>query len=169
MSAPDLKPLPFRWYISVAAVLLVFVVVGVYSSRMAHDTTGYDDDQATARLAKLTKMRATEHKTLTTADWIDSTKGTVHIPIDEAMVEEVGVLQAKQPAMGSAIVGIPPVTPAPPSAPTGTNSPAATPAPATNAPAASTNSAPAAPASATNAAPAGAAPSVPASNPNTTK
>jgi hypothetical protein len=154
MSAIEPTPLKLHWYVSVAAVLFIFVVVGIYSTRMAYDTNatdGYDQQQAAIRVAKLQKMQATDRKTLTTADWLDQTKGTIRIPIDEAMTQEVTVLQAKPVAMGSALTVVAPAAPAaatstnaPPVAPTapGTGAaPAATATPpaSTNAPAANPN------------------------------
>ena len=140
MSAIDTPPIKFRWYLSVAAVLFLFVVVGVYSTRMANNTTGYDDQQAALRKARLDKMQEADRKTLTTADWIDQAKGTVRIPIDEAMPEEVAALKAKPVAIGTAIEGAAPAPAAPGAAP----APAGTPAASTNAPTAATNAAPAA-------------------------
>jgi hypothetical protein len=116
------------WYFTVAAVLFIFVLVGVYSSRMAHDTTGYDYEQAQIRLATLHKMQATDRKTLTTADWIDKDKGIVRIPLAEAMTQEVPVLAAKPLTMGTAIPGATVMNTIP-----ATNAPSAMSAPATNA------------------------------------
>jgi hypothetical protein len=128
MSAIEPTPIQFRWYLSVAAILFVFVIVGIYSSRMARNsdhTDGYDQQQAQERLAKLHKMQDTDQKTLTTADWIDQGKGIVRIPIDEAMTEEVAVLKAKPVAIGTVIPGVAPATPAP-ATPASTNAPTAT-------------------------------------------
>ena len=139
--------LPARWFFGIFAGLAVFAVVGIYSSRMAYETTGYDEDQAKERLARLDKLHASDRKTLTTADWIDQAKGTVRIPVDEAMIEELGPLKSKSPRMGTAL---PVATPKPAAAPTtATNAaPASTNAPTadTNAATANTHAAPAAPA-----------------------
>ncbi len=121
MSALEPTPIKFRWYIGVAAALFIFVVVGIYSSSMANDTDttdGYDQQQAAIREAKLAKLQEADHKTLTTADWIDQDKGTVRIPIDEAMSEEVAALKAKPVAVGTAIPGAVPAAAAPAPAPT---------------------------------------------------
>jgi hypothetical protein len=127
MSAATLPPLQFRWYLSVAVALLIFVVVGVYSIRMADNTTGYDQEQAQERYAKLAALQEQDRKTLGTADWIDKDKGIVRIPIDEAMAQEVPLLAAKPVAMGAAIPGA--IVPASaPAAPAATGS--ATPVPA---------------------------------------
>jgi hypothetical protein len=101
-TSPTIQP---RWYFSVAAALFVFVIVGVYSIRMANDTTGYDEEQAQERSAKLATMQALDRKTLSTADWIDKDKGIVRIPIDEAITQEIPLLQAKPVTMGAAIPG----------------------------------------------------------------
>jgi hypothetical protein len=143
MSTATVTPAPAKvsWYFTVAAVLFLFVLVGLYSARIAHETTGYDDEQAQIRLATLHKMQDTDRKTLTTADWIDQDKGIVRIPIFEAMTEEVPVLAAKPLAMGTAIPGA-----------TAMNT-----VPAKNAPSAATGAPPAANGS-TNAVPTGSAP-----------
>jgi len=129
MSAIEPTPIQFRWYLSVAAILFVFVIIGVYSSRMARNTDhtdGYDQQQAVERLAKLHKMQDIDQKTLTTADWIDQGKGIVRIPIDEAMTEEVAVLKARPVAIGTEIPGVAPAPAAPATAPTATNAATAT-------------------------------------------
>ena len=105
-------PFPFRWYVGVALGLLAFAVVGVYSMRMARDTTGYDDEQARERYEKLAALQAQDAKTLGTADWVDKTKGIVRIPIDEAVTQEIPVLAAKPVGMGAAIPGAVPPPPA---------------------------------------------------------
>jgi hypothetical protein len=114
-TSPSIQP---RWYVSVAAALFVFVVVGVYSIRMANDTTGYDEEQAQARYAKLAALQEQDRKTLGTADWVDKDKGIVRIPIDEAVAEEIPILAAKPVTMGAAIPGaiVPPSAPAAPAA-----------------------------------------------------
>ena len=113
MTAATSPPLQPRWYFSVAAALFVFVVVGIYSIRMANDTTGYDQEQAQERYAKLAALQEQDRKTLGTADWIDKDKGLVRIPIDEAMAQELPVLAAKPVTMGAAIPGaiVPPSAP----------------------------------------------------------
>jgi hypothetical protein len=127
MSAITPTPIQFRWYLSVAAILFIFVIVGVYSSRMASntdETDSYDQQQAQERLTKLHKMQDTDRKTLTTADWIDQDKGIVRIPIDEAMTEEVAVLKARPVTMGAIPVVVPAAAEA---APTATNAAPAAP------------------------------------------
>jgi hypothetical protein len=146
MSAATPTTQPIRWYISVAVVLLIFVVIAFQSTRVAHDTTTYDDDQAKIRLGKLEKLQASDEKTLTTADWVDKDKGVVRIPINEAMTEEVALLKAKPVAMGAEIPGAvaaaPASAPAPSAAAPATNAPTGTAPASTNAPTASTNAAP---------------------------
>ena len=144
MSATTSTTQPFRWYISVAVVLLIFAVIAYQSTRVAQDTTTYNQDQAKLRLEKLNKLRATDQKTLTTPDWVDQDKGIVHIPINEAMIQEVALLKAKPVAMGREIPGA--VAPAPANVP------------APNAPSGQASNTPAPSTPATNAAPTGTAP-----------
>jgi hypothetical protein len=123
------------WLIGVVAAFSIFAVIAWYSGHMTRAYPGYEQQRAAERYATLQKLQADENKALNpvddkgnpTAEWIDQSKGTVHIPIDEAMVKEVETLKAQTPQMGAAL-------------------PVITPAPAPAAPAASTNAAPAKPA-----------------------
>lgn len=111
------------WVLWTLLGFLLFAVVAVYSSHMTWIYPDYDQQRATERSATLAKLRETENKTLTTADWVDQDKKIVRIPITEAMVKELDVLKDKPVAMGGPIPG---TTPAP-----STNAAPAAPAPAT--------------------------------------
>jgi len=111
--------------VGVAAAFGIFVVVGWYSSRMTNDYPSWDHARGEARYATLAKVRADANQTLSTAAWVDQGKGTVRIPIQEAMTEEVAALQAKAPSMGQVIPGTTP-PPAPAPAPATNAAPAAT-------------------------------------------
>jgi hypothetical protein len=126
-------PIKISWFFGILGAFLIFALIAAYSSRMANDTPGYDDQQAAIRIANLQKLQADDEKALTTADWIDQSKGTIRIPINEAMAREIKALKAKPVQMGAAIPG---ATPTPASAVTA-GAPAASP---------STNAAPAKPA-----------------------
>ncbi len=127
------------WLLGVAAAFVIFVLIGAYSSRMTRDYTDYDQDRAAQRYQTLAKVRSDEQALLvpvdkqgnSTAVWVDQTKGTVHIPIDEAMAAEIETLKAKAPAMGMVIPGTMPAAMAPSStnaAPAAPASPSAKPA-----------------------------------------
>jgi len=139
MSAETTQPqVKITWLLGTLVAFALFAVIAIYSSRMTWDYPDYDKQRAADRLDTLAKLRADESKTLNgPADWVDQTKGTVHIPIEEAMAIELDTLKSEAPMIGCEIT-------------------VAAPAPAT------TNAAPAnakAPASgATNAAPATATP-----------
>jgi hypothetical protein len=137
---------PARWFFGIFAALAVFVIVGIYSSRMAYDTTGYDEDQAAARKAKLEKLQAADQKTLTTAGWVDQDKGVIRIPIDEAMTQEVETLNTKPVQAGQEIPGtVPATTGTVPAgnaiAPSGAKAPVSANPPSAKAPAAKTSTA----------------------------
>ncbi len=93
------------------AVFFIFVAIATYSSRMAKDAPDYDSKRRAERLDILQKQREADEKALTTADWIDQTKGTVRIPIEEAIPEAITELKAKPVAMGAAIPGAAPAQP----------------------------------------------------------
>lgn len=142
-SLPQIK---ISWIFLTLLAFAIFAVIASYSSRMTNDYTDFDQQRATERYATLAKLRDADREALTTADWVDQSKGTVHIPIEEAMNLEVVALKSKPIAMGSPLVA--------PAATTNAS-------PATNAPPASTNAGPVA---TTNAAPttnANATPSAP--------
>jgi hypothetical protein len=141
--AAPLPPIKVSWIFGLLAAFLIFVVIATYSSRMARDAGDYDQQRRTERLDILKKQRESDEKTLSTADWVDATKNTVRIPIDEAIPEEIITLKAKPVQMGAEIPGAKPMTP--PAAPQTPNAIPAkaeneAPAGAPNAP--STNAAP---------------------------
>ena len=155
-SQPQIK---IAWLIGTLAALALFAVIAAYSSRMSVDYPDYDQERAQVRYDTLNKLRHDEQALLSpvdaqghpTAEWIDQAKGTIRIPIEEAMAKAVDTLKSKPIAMG-------PEIPAPPA-----------PAPAKAAPAAgATNAAPAkpsAPAAKANASPTAAGPAAAATPP----
>jgi hypothetical protein len=134
------------WLIGIMAALALFAVVGAYSTRMTWDYTDYDQDRATQRYETLKKLRADESKLINpvddkgnpTAEWVDATKGSIRIPIEEAMVKEVDVLKSVSQHQGQAIPAAAPAAASTNAAPAATNAASAKPA--------STNAAPAKPA-----------------------
>jgi hypothetical protein len=101
-TAPRIK---IDWIFGLIAAFMIFVVIATYSSRMARDATDYDAGRRAERLAILKKQQDGDTQILTTADWVDQTKGTVRIPIDEAIPQAITALQSKPVQMGAAIPG----------------------------------------------------------------
>jgi hypothetical protein len=101
-AAPRIK---IDWIFGLIGAFLIFVVIATYSSRMARDATDYDAGRRAERLAILKKQQDGDTQILTTADWVDQTKGTVRIPIDEAIPQAITALQTKPVQMGAAIPG----------------------------------------------------------------
>jgi hypothetical protein len=101
------------WLIATLAAFALFVVIGAYSRRMARDYTDYDQDQATQRYATLAQVRHDEQALISTAEWVDQSKGVVRIPIEEAMSREVDTLKAQPLAMGAELPAAVPPAPAP--------------------------------------------------------
>jgi hypothetical protein len=99
------------WLIGTLAAFALFVVIGAYSSRMTWDYTDYDQDRATQRYATLAKVRHDEQALISTTEWVDQAKGTVRIPIEEAMAKEIDTLKAQSPQAGAEIAGAAPATP----------------------------------------------------------
>jgi hypothetical protein len=138
------------WIFGILAALLIFVVIASYSSRMASDGTDIDQKRVAERIDILKKQREADEKALSTADWIDQAKGTVRIPIDEALPETITALKAKPVQAGAEIPGMKPAKQ--PSAPgaTSTTSTTSTATPAANTantggPTSGTNATPASP------------------------
>jgi hypothetical protein len=139
------------WLIGVLAAFAIFVVIAWYSGHMTRAYTSYDQQRATDRYLNLQKVRADEDKQINgPADWVDQSKGIIHIPIDEAMAKEVDTLKTQSAQIGSALPLPPaPAAPAKPDATkpdAGTSTNAAPVAPAKPDASASTNAPPAAPA-----------------------
>jgi len=130
------------WLIGIFAAFALFAVIGAYSARMTQTFSDYDQQRAQARYATLAQVRHDEQILIEpvdkqgypTAEWIDQDKGTVRIPIVEAMAKEIDTLKAATPKVGCVIPGTVPPSPVPATA--------------------MTNAAPAAPAAATAPAPA---------------
>lgn len=126
-----LKPrIKIKWFIWTLLAFFIFVVIAGYSSRMARNYTDYDQKRVAERYATLNKLRQEEHKTLTTVDWVNQDKKTIHIPIDEAMAKEIDTLKNKPAAVGAAIPIAAPAVPAAPAPAVATNAaPVPSPAP----------------------------------------
>ena len=109
------------WLIGIFAAFALFAVIGAYSARMTQTFSDYDQQRAQARYATLAQVRHDEQILIEpvdkqgypTAEWIDQDKGTVRIPIVEAMAKEIDTLKAKTPQAGNVIPGIVPPAPAP--------------------------------------------------------
>ena len=94
----SLPPVKITWLIGVFAAFTIFAFIAGYSGHMTRVYPSYDQQRAADRILTLQKVRADEDKILNgPADWIDQTKQTVHIPIEEAMAKEIDVLKS-QPA-----------------------------------------------------------------------
>jgi hypothetical protein len=115
------------WLLGTLAAFAIFAAIARYSERMTNDFPTYDQGRAQARYDTLAKLREDATKTLGTVAWIDQSKGTVQIPIEEAMAKELDTLKAKPAAMGAVIPGTMP------KAPTAAVAPAAPAAASTNA------------------------------------
>ncbi len=124
------------WLIGILAAFAIFAVIAHYSGHMTRAYPGYEQQRAADRYVTLQKVRADEDKIINgPADWIDQSKGIIHIPIDEAMAKEVDTLKAESAHICAEVMAGAPA-PAPAAAPT---TPAVgSPAPAITAPAAAT-------------------------------
>lgn len=81
-------------------VVLLFVVFGlfvwvVFSAIPRGDT--YEEKRAKARVEKLDQLQKDATAALTSYAWIDKNKGTVRIPIEQAMQLAMADLAAKKP------------------------------------------------------------------------
>lgn len=92
-------------------VVLLFVVFGllvwaVFSAIPRGDA--YEEKRAKVRVEKLEQLRKDATTALTSYAWVDKNKGTVRIPIEQAMQLAMADLAAKKPA-----AAYPVATPAP--------------------------------------------------------
>ena len=81
----------------VASLLFIALAVAV---KFAVRVPAIDADHNTARAKALAKIRATEDKSLTTAGWIDQSRGIVRLPIETAM--QISAQEWRNPAQGRA-------------------------------------------------------------------
>lgn len=108
-------------------VVLLFVVFGlfvwvIFGVMPRGDT--YEEKRAKARVEKLQQLQKEETAALTSYAWVDKNKGTVRIPIEQAMQLAMADLAARKPAPAYPIA-----TPAPPPAATESGAPAPSPLP----------------------------------------
>ena len=87
-------------------VVLLFVVFGlfvwvVFSAIPRGDT--YEEKRAKARMEKLEQLQKDATAALTSYAWVDKNKGTVRIPIEQAMQLAMADLAAKKPTAAYAI------------------------------------------------------------------
>lgn len=115
------------WLIGTMAAFALFVVIGAYSARMTWTYSDYDQDRAKVRKATLADVQKAEKALLYPAvdaqgqphaEWVDQAKGTIRLPIEEAMGKELDTLKAQPVAMGAEIPVAAP-TPAAPAPSTG--------------------------------------------------
>jgi hypothetical protein len=71
---------------------LIFIALAV-AVKFAVRVPAIDADRNAVRAKALAEIRATEDKSLTTAGWIDQSRGIVRLPIDTAMQEAAQVWQ----------------------------------------------------------------------------
>lgn len=122
-------------------VFLLGAVATIYLKYRMGATDAYEQQRAAKRVEARLKIEGEAKELLTTSSWVDQAKGTVRIPLEDAMALEVVALKQKQPRAATYRVGAP--VPVPASAlPAPVAAPAA--APATTAPKTATTSAPAA-------------------------
>ena len=84
-------------FLGIGAVLVAIpvVFVGFLGAEKAPDAV--DLRRAAERLANRTKLDEAAEKQLTTFGWVDKAKGTVHLPISDAIALTVRDLSAKKP------------------------------------------------------------------------
>jgi len=151
MASPDLtinKPGVF----SILRALFVLFVAALIALALLHffrRNSVYDADRAKIRYENLRKLNEANAPKLTEYAWVDKAKGTVQLPVDQAMRIMARELAAKKPTSAYAIA-----TPAPAAAPAPAPAPAAAPTSATVTPAGSPVAVPVMPAGSPPAAPA---------------
>jgi len=107
------------WLIGILAAIALFAVIASYSLRMTRTYSDFDQQRAAQRYATLKQVREDADKVLTTAAWVDQSKGIVRIPIEEAMTKEIDTLKAESahlcppPETGPAPAPVPAATAAP--------------------------------------------------------
>ncbi|MEI8107761.1 MAG: hypothetical protein WCI46_08080 [Verrucomicrobiota bacterium] len=89
-------------FLGIGAVLVAIpvVFVGFLGAEKAPDEVA--NRRAAERLANRTKLDEAAEKQLTTFGWVDKAKGTVHLPISDAIALTVRDLAVKKP-MASAV------------------------------------------------------------------
>jgi len=152
-TSPNIPPRfgTLKWYAFGLLIFLLGVVATVVLIRQMGDTDAYEQERAKKRKEARQKIETEAKELLTKSAWVDQGKGTVRIPLDDAMALEIVALKQKQPrpaayAVGAAVPVPASATAAPASAPKAA-APATPAAPKSGAPAAAKPAATPAPAS----------------------
>lgn len=141
---------PSIWPFFVLGLLMIALFVGLNQWLVSGPATDTEPEEAARnelRIKNLAELRAENEKQLATYAWVDRNKGTVQIPIDQAMALVVPQLNSGAPRPA-----YPVVVPAPPASPDAVPAAAPDAAPAA-APDAAPAAAPATPPASTPAAP----------------
>ncbi len=99
---------PFSTWVGVVVLFAIFGVIVLAIIGPSPRSDDYEQKRAKAREEKLKTLRDENAKALTTYGWIDKAKGTVRVPIEQAMQLTIADLAQKQPAAAGPIA-----TPAP--------------------------------------------------------
>lgn len=122
---------PFSTWVGVVALFAIFGVIVLAIIGPSPRSDDYEQKRAKAREEKLKTLHEENAKALTTYGWIDKAKGTVRVPIEQAMQLTVADLGQKQPtAAGPIATPAPQASPAPTAAVVPTPAPTASPTPA---------------------------------------
>jgi hypothetical protein len=121
--ADERAPFPFRTWLGVILLFVVFGLVVAVLVRIAPRGNTYEAKRAAAREEKLKTLMDEAHQQLTTYGWVDKSKGVARIPIERAMQLALADLAQKKPTPAAPIE-----TPAPAQATaSGANPPSPTP------------------------------------------
>ncbi len=99
--SPNRTPNGFVVILGSAAAFVV--VAAVFSAALAtkEPVDEVEQKRATQRIETRAKLDAEAQEKLTSVGWVDKSKGTVHVPIADAMTMVVSELSAKKPAPSS--------------------------------------------------------------------
>lgn len=143
-TSPNIPPRfgTLKWYAFGLLIFLLGVVATVVLIRLMGGTDAYEQERAKKRVEARLKIEAEAKELLTKSTWVDQGKGTVRIPLEDAMALEIVALKQKQPrpaayAVGAAVPIPASATAAPaaapkaaaPASPAAAAKPASTPAP----------------------------------------
>src|SRR2546423_14988199 len=88
---------PFSSWIGVVLLFALFGVIVVAIVGPAPRSDTYEKQRAEARMKKLKDAHEQDAKALATYAWIDKNKGSVRLPIEQAMQLTVADLASKKP------------------------------------------------------------------------
>ncbi len=96
---PESAETKSAWPMFIGALVMIgaFLVIALLLRGVAPSGATDDTEKAETRRTNLASLEETDHEELNTYGWVDREKGSVRLPIAEAMTAEIALLNQQEP------------------------------------------------------------------------